>query len=92
MVSGHALKNALIPSVTLLGLQIGAILEGAFITETIFAWPGVGRLGVQALGARDYPMVQGVVLLAVLAFMLASLLVDVAYAYLDPRIKYGPRR
>ena len=90
MVTGHALKNALIPSVTLLGLQIGAILEGAFITETIFAWPGVGRLGVQALGARDYPMVQGVVLLAVFAFMLANLLVDVAYAYLDPRINYGP--
>jgi peptide/nickel transport system permease protein len=92
VVTGHALKNALIPCITLLGLQVGAILEGAFITETIFAWPGVGRLGVQALGARDYPIVQGVVLLAVLAFMLASLLVDVAYAYLDPRIKYGRRR
>lgn len=91
VVSGHALKNALIPSVTLLGLQIGAILEGAFITETIFAWPGVGRLGVQALGARDYPIVQGVVVLAVFAFMVANLLVDVAYAYLDPRINYGRR-
>jgi ABC-type dipeptide/oligopeptide/nickel transport system permease component len=92
VVTGHALKNALIPSVTLLGLQIGAILEGAFITETIFAWPGVGRLGVQALGARDYPIVQGVVVMAVFAFMLANLVVDIAYAYLDPRISYGRRR
>jgi peptide/nickel transport system permease protein len=89
---GHALRNSLIPSVTLLGLQVGAILEGAFITETIFAWPGVGRLAVQALGARDFPIVQGVVLLAVFAFMAANLLVDVAYAYLDPRISYGSRR
>ncbi|HEX2185470.1 MAG TPA: ABC transporter permease, partial [Chloroflexota bacterium] len=81
-----------IPSVTLLGLQAGAILEGAFITESIFAWPGVGRLGVDALGARDYPIVQAVVLMAVFAFMLANLLVDIAYAYLDPRISYGRRR
>ena len=87
----HALRNSLIPSVTLLGLQIGALLEGAFITESIFAWPGVGRLAVQALGARDYPIVQGVVLMAVFSFMLANLLVDIAYAYLDPRISYGGR-
>jgi peptide/nickel transport system permease protein len=92
VISTHALRNALIPSVTLLGLQVGAILEGAFITESIFAWPGIGRLAVQALGARDYPVVQGVVLLAVFAFMLANLLVDIAYAYLDPRINYGRRR
>jgi len=92
VIVGHALRNSLIPSVTLLGLQIGAILEGAFITETIFAWPGVGRLAVQALGARDFPIVQGVVLLAVFAFMAANLLVDVAYAYLDPRINYGRSR
>lgn len=92
VILGHALRNSLIPSVTLLGLQVGAILEGAFITETIFAWPGVGRLAVQALGARDYPIVQGVVLMAVFAFMAANLLVDVAYAYLDPRINYGGRR
>ena len=92
VIVGHALRNSLIPSVTLLGLQVGAILEGAFITETIFAWPGVGRLAVQALGARDYPIVQGVVLLAVFAFMAANLLVDIAYAYLDPRINYGRSR
>jgi peptide/nickel transport system permease protein len=89
VIMRHALRNSLIPSVTLLGLQIGGLLEGAFITETIFAWPGVGRLAVQALGARDYPIVQGVVLMAVFAFMAANLLVDIAYAYLDPRINYG---
>jgi peptide/nickel transport system permease protein len=87
----HALRNALIPSVTLLGLQIGAILEGAFIVEAVFAWPGVGRLAVQSLGARDYPTVQAVVLLAVFVFLLANLLVDIAYAYLDPRISYTRR-
>jgi peptide/nickel transport system permease protein len=84
----HALRNALIPSVTLLGLQIGAILEGAFIVESVFAWPGIGRLAVQSLGARDYPIVQAVVLLAVFIFLTANLLVDIAYAYLDPRISY----
>jgi peptide/nickel transport system permease protein len=88
VIGRHALRNSLIPSVTLLGLQVGAILEGAFITESIFAWPGVGRLAVQALGARDYPIVQGVVLMAVFVFMLANLLVDVAYAFLDPRVRY----
>jgi peptide/nickel transport system permease protein len=87
----HALRNALIPSVTLLGLQIGFILEGAFIVESIFAWPGIGRLGFQALGARDYPTVQAVVLLAVFLFLAANLLVDIAYAYLDPRISYATR-
>lgn len=91
VIGGHALRNALIPSVTILGLQVGAILEGAFIAESVFAWPGVGRLAVQSLGARDYPIVQAVVLLAVFAFMFANLLVDVAYAYLDPRISYGKR-
>jgi peptide/nickel transport system permease protein len=85
----HALRNALIPSVTLLGLQVGIILEGAFIVETVFAWPGVGRLAVTALGARDYPTVQAVVLLAVFVFLFANLAVDIAYAYLDPRISYA---
>jgi peptide/nickel transport system permease protein len=84
----HALRNALIPSVTLLGLQVGIILEGAFIVEFVFAWPGIGRLAVQALGARDYPTVQAVVILAVFVFLLANLIVDIAYAYLDPRISY----
>jgi peptide/nickel transport system permease protein len=91
VLTRHALRNALIPSVTLLGLQIGFILEGAFIVESIYAWPGIGRLGFQALGARDYPTVQAVVLLAVFLFLIANLLVDVAYAYLDPRISYTSR-
>ncbi len=84
----HALKNALIPVVTLVGIQIGAIIEGAVITETIFSWPGVGRLVVQAIPSNDYPVVQGVVLVSALSFMLSTLLVDVLYAWIDPRISY----
>jgi peptide/nickel transport system permease protein len=84
----HALKNALIPVVTLVGIQIGAIIEGAVITETIFSWPGVGRLIVQAIPSHDYPVVQGVVLVSALSFMLSTLLVDVLYAWVDPRISY----
>lgn len=89
VVIRHALKNAFIPFVTVVGLQVGAILEGAFITETIFIWPGVGRLAVDSIGGRDYPVVQGIVLLSALSFMSVNLLVDVLYAFLDPRIKYG---
>jgi peptide/nickel transport system permease protein len=92
VIMRHALRNALIPSITLLGLQVGAILEGAFIVESVFAWPGIGRLAVQSLGARDYPIVQAVVLLAVFVFLFANLLVDIAYAYLDPRISFVRRR
>jgi peptide/nickel transport system permease protein len=92
VIMRHALRNALIPSITLLGLQVGAILEGAFIVESVFAWPGIGRLAVQSLGARDYPIVQAVVLLAVFVFLIANLLVDIAYAYLDPRISFVRRR
>jgi peptide/nickel transport system permease protein len=92
VIMRHALRNALIPSITLLGLQVGAILEGAFIVESVFAWPGIGRLAVQSLGARDYPIVQAVVLMAVFVFLTANLLVDIAYAYLDPRISFVRRR
>jgi peptide/nickel transport system permease protein len=88
----HAMRNALIPVVTIVGIQVGALWEGAFVTETIFAWPGVGRLVINSIGGRDYPVVQAVVLLAAFSFMISSLLVDVAYAYLDPRISYGNRR
>jgi peptide/nickel transport system permease protein len=84
----HALKNALIPVVTLIGIQVGAIIEGAFITETIFFWPGIGRLAVAAIPSQDYPVVQGVVLVSALSFMLTTLLVDVLYAWLDPRISF----
>jgi len=88
IITRHALKNALIPVVTLVGIQIGAIIEGAVITETIFSWPGVGRLAVQAIPSHDYPVVQGVVLVSALSFMLSTLLVDVLYARLDPRISF----
>ncbi len=89
VVVRHALKNAFIPFVTVVGLQVGALLEGAFITETIFLWPGVGRLAVDSIGGRDYPVVQGIVLLSALSFMSVNLIVDLLYAFLDPRIKYG---
>ncbi len=85
----HALKNALIPVVTVMGLQLGILLGGAVLTETVFAWPGVGRLMVDSIGARDYAVVQGTVLLLAVAFVLVNLLVDLTYGFLDPRIKYN---
>ena len=88
VITRHALKNALIPVVTLIGIQIGAIIEGAFITETIFFWPGIGRLAVTAIPSQDYPVVQGVVLVSAFSYMLTTLAVDVLYAWLDPRISY----
>lgn len=88
VVLRHALKNALIPVVTLVGIQVGAIIEGAFITETIFFWPGIGRLAVQAIPSQDYPVVQGVVLVSAFSFMISTLVVDLLYAWLDPRISY----
>jgi peptide/nickel transport system permease protein len=89
VVSHHALRNALLPVVTLVGLQLGLLLSGAVLTETIFALPGLGRLAITSVLARDYPVVQGVVIIAAGIFVLANLLVDVLYAYLDPRIRYG---
>jgi ABC-type dipeptide/oligopeptide/nickel transport system permease component len=89
VVFGHALKNALIPVVTIVGLQIGGIIEGAVVTETVFTWPGVGRLAVESIFNRDYTVVQGIVLLAAFSYMIANLLVDLAYAWLDPRISYA---
>src|SRR6266567_575277 len=88
VVARHALKNAMIPIVTVIGLQIGSLVSGAAITETIFAIPGVGRAAVDAIFFRDYPVLQGAVLILTLAVLLANLATDVAYAYLDPRIKY----
>ncbi len=84
----HALKNALIPVVTVLGLQFGILLGGAVLTETVFAWPGVGRLLVDAILRRDYPVVQGTVMLLAFLFVIINLVVDVIYAFLDPRIHY----
>ncbi len=85
----HALKNALIPVVTIIGLQFGGLLSGAFLTETVFARPGVGRYVVTAIGARDYPVVQATVLIVAVLFVLINLIVDIIYAFLDPRIHFG---
>jgi peptide/nickel transport system permease protein/oligopeptide transport system permease protein len=84
----HALRNALIPVVTITGLQFGGLLEGAVITETVFAWPGIGQLLVGSILARDYPVVQGAVLLIAVAFILINLIVDLLYGAIDPRIRY----
>ena len=89
VIQRHALKNGLIPVVTIVGLQLGALVGGAVITEYIFALPGVGRLVVDAVFARDYPLVQGVILLISIGFVLTNLVVDIVYGWLDPRIRYG---
>jgi peptide/nickel transport system permease protein len=83
----HALKNAAIPIVTIVGIELGTLLGGSVITETIFAWPGVGRLSVQAIYNRDYPVVQAAVFLLATTFVMVNLFVDVLYTYLDPRIR-----
>jgi peptide/nickel transport system permease protein len=83
----HAMKNALIPVVTIVGMELGTLLGGAVITETIFAWPGVGRLAVQAIYNRDYPVVQAAVFILATIFVLVNLAVDIVYTYLDPRVK-----
>jgi peptide/nickel transport system permease protein len=87
----HAMKNAMIPVVTIMGLQLGGLLGGAVITETIFAVPGLGRLAVESILTRDYPMVQGVVLFSAFAVVTVNLAVDVVYAFLDPRIRWEER-
>ena len=84
----HALRNSLIPIVTVVGLQFGAVLTGAVITETIFAWPGVGRLLIQSITFRDYPLVQGCILMIAVTYVAMNLLTDVLYGLLDPRIRY----
>jgi peptide/nickel transport system permease protein len=88
VLRAHVLRNALIPVVTVLGLQLGTLIGGAVITEYVFALPGVGRLVVDAVFARDYPLVQGVVLLIAVGFIVSNLLVDLLYGYIDPRIRY----
>jgi ABC-type dipeptide/oligopeptide/nickel transport system permease component len=84
----HALRNGLLPVITILGLQAGALLAGAIITETVFAWPGLGRLTVQAINARDYPLLQGCILTIALSYILINLLTDAIYSIVDPRIRY----
>ena len=88
VVLRHGLKNALIPIVTVVGVQAGYLLGGAVLTETVFAWPGVGTLMVQGILARDFPLVQGCVLVVALSFVVINLIVDLLYAWLDPRIRY----
>lgn len=88
VVIKHALKNALIPIVTVVGLQFGLLLGGAVLTETVFAWPGIGRLIVDSILARDYPMIQGTILIFGLLYLLVNLGVDLLYAVIDPRIRY----
>jgi peptide/nickel transport system permease protein len=84
----HALKNALIPIITVVGLQFGLLLGGAVLTETVFAWPGLGRLIVDSILGRDYPVIQGAILVFGLLYILVNLVVDLLYAYVDPRIRY----
>lgn len=88
VVLKHAFRNALIPVVTIVGLQIGSLLAGSIITETIFAWPGIGRLTIQAINARDYPLVQGCVLIIALGYVLVNFATDLLYGLIDPRIRY----
>jgi ABC-type dipeptide/oligopeptide/nickel transport system permease component len=83
----HVFRNGLIPVVTILGLQFGYLLSGAFIVENVFAWPGLGRFSVQALGWRDYPVIQGVVMITAVIFLAINLLVDLLYVAIDPRIR-----
>jgi ABC-type dipeptide/oligopeptide/nickel transport system permease component len=83
----HALRNALIPILTVLGLQFGTLLAGAIVTETIFSWPGIGRLAVEAIEARDYPLVEGCILLIAVSYVFVNLLTDLLYALVDPRVR-----
>jgi ABC-type dipeptide/oligopeptide/nickel transport system permease component len=84
----HALRNALIPILTILGLQFGALLAGTIVTETIFSWPGIGHLTVQAINARDYPLLQGCILLIAVSYVVVNLLTDLVYAVVDPRVRF----
>jgi peptide/nickel transport system permease protein len=84
----HAFRNALIPILTILGLQFGTLLAGTIVTETIFSWPGIGRLAVQAIGSRDYPLLQGCVLLIAFSYVIVNLVTDVLCALVDPRVRF----
>lgn len=86
-IRAHALKNAALPVVTIVGLEIGSLLGGAILTEQVFSWPGVGRLTVEAITNRDFPLIQAIVLFLSMVFVLTNLLVDIAYAFIDPRVR-----
>jgi peptide/nickel transport system permease protein len=89
IITRHALKNALLPVITVLGFQTGYLLGGSVIIEQVFSWPGIGSLLVNSISARDLPVVQGCIILIVVIFLLVNFLVDILYTYLDPRIRYG---
>jgi peptide/nickel transport system permease protein len=88
VVGRHAFRNALLPVVTIVGLQVGTLLSGAILTETIFSWPGIGRWVYESIQLRDYPVVQSMTLVIALVFVIANLIVDLSYAWLDPRVRY----
>ena len=88
MVWGHALRNAMIPVVSIMALNLAGLFSGAVITETIFAWPGIGRMFVQAMFARDYPLLMGILLLGSVMVVFFNLVADLVYGWLDPRIRY----
>jgi peptide/nickel transport system permease protein len=88
----HGMRNAMLPVVTLLGLQLGALLGGAVITETVFSWPGVGLLLVDSIQSRDYPVVQGCVLVIAIIYVFVNLLTDLSYSVIDPRVRFGEGR
>ena len=92
VVLHHAFPNALLPIITLLGLQLGVLLGGAVITETVFSWPGIGKLTIDAILRRDYPVIQACVLLISLTYVLVNILTDFVYAWVDPRIRLGEGR
>lgn len=89
ILAGHVLRNALLPVVTVIGYRIGFLLSGTVVIETVFAWPGVGRLLFQSIGQRDYVVVQAVVMVGAVVVVVANLITDIVYAYVDPRIRYG---
>lgn len=89
VIYGHALRNAMIPTITVIGLALGGLLSGAVVTETVFALPGVGRLVISSVLRRDYPVVQGVLMFIAAIYVLVNLLIDLLYVYLDPRVKYA---
>jgi peptide/nickel transport system permease protein len=91
VVTRHALRNALIPAVTIIGYSLGGLLGGAVVTETVFTIPGMGRLVVQSISRRDYPLIQGAVMIIAAIYVLVNLIVDILYVYIDPRIRYGER-
>jgi ABC-type dipeptide/oligopeptide/nickel transport system permease component len=92
VIGKHALRNSLIPVTTVIGLQFGALLGGALLTESVFSWPGIGKYTVDSIMRSDFPVVQGIVLLVAVIFVLINLVADLTYAFLDPRIKYSSKR